>query len=298
MSQIILKKMITMKNNRLLVVLSLLLFIAATSTNIYAQNEKRKARITVSFIHIDENAFIKVIGKYKEERRYKPAGDLLLKVFNHTENDSLKYLGSLLLNSNGEGKLNITPLLKLNPKKEYTFEVTEEGSELYKNVDETLTVRIANLKAEIKTIDSVQTIVATLTDPEDNPIIDTELKVNLQRLFAPLPIGQGPYLTDETGTVIVPIKNKMPGLDGKLNYEVVLDGDDTYGTIKSILVTNDGAKITDLSTFDQRTMWSPPTKAPWVDLIVPNILIFGVWSILVILIINLFRISKNNNLEL
>jgi len=87
----------------------------------------------------------------------------------------------------------------------------------------------------------------------------------------------------------------MPGTDGKLNYEVILDDNDDYGTIKTIVKTNIGSVVKDLSTFDQRTMWSPPTKAPLFDLIVPNLIILFVWGFLFILMFNLYRISKYKN---
>ena len=90
----------------------------------------------------------------------------------------------------------------------------------------------------------------------------------------------------------------MPGIDGILNYEVVLEESDLYGTIKVIVPANIGAPITDRSTFDDRTLWSPPSKTPYYLLLFPNLIIVGVWLPILILIINLLRISKTKTKSL
>jgi len=153
----------------------------------------------------------------------------------------------------------------------------------------------ALLAAKLITKKDSYYIEATLTNAKNEPVKDAELKVQLQRLFAPLAVGKEIYFTDENGIINVPITEKMPGVNGKLNYEVVLDDSDAFGTIKSILPTNIGKPIKDLSTFDQRTMWSPPSKAPWFNIIIPNLLILGIWGYLVVLVVNLYRISKHKN---
>ena len=53
-----------------------------------------------------------------------------------------------------------------------------------------------------------------------------------------------------------------------------------------------GVQIVDESTFDQRTMWSPRNKTPIFILVFTNLLIVGIWGIIVYLISNLFKIVK------
>jgi hypothetical protein len=92
---------------------------------------------------------------------------------------------------------------------------------------------------------------------------------------------------------MVEIEKGLPGVDGILTFEVVLEESDEYGTVKALVQAPIGKLIVDESTFDERTMWSPRNKTPLFLLIFPNVLTLGIWGIIVYLIINLFKISKS-----
>ena len=115
---------------------------------------------------------------------------------------------------------------------------------------------------------------------------------NYKDYLCHIKIGEDFYSTDENGTIIVPIEEGMPGVDGILTFEVVLNDSDDYGTVKALVKAPIGIPIVDESTFDDREMWSPRNKTPLFLLILPNILTFGMWIIIIYLIINLFRIFK------
>jgi len=280
------------RNKGILVVIFALLTLFSSLT-VNAQ-KKQKARVKAQYTKIGSTNLLMVSGKYKEHRKYKPATGLDLKVYQVLDNDSLNLVGDVVLNKEGKGQVNIDIVFK-NTLDNYNFKVIHKDSKLFKKASKNVSIKVANLKAAITYVDKKPFITATLTDAKNEPIKETEIKVDLQRLFAPLDIGKGSYFTDELGAINVPILNKMPGIDGKLNYEVVLADSDDYGTIKTIVKTNIGSVVKDLSTFDQRTMWSPPTKAPLYILIIPNLLIFGIWGCLVTLVFNLYRISKYKN---
>lgn len=282
------------KRSKLLVFICFTL-IALSTTVINAQSKKQKARVSVQFNKIDDLKFLKITAKFKKGKKYKPAAGLDFKVYNEFENDSLVYLGDITLNKKGLGEFNLSKIFEDN-RDQYTFRVIHKESSKFKKISKSTTVKLANLSVEIKFKNEEPVIVAQLTDTGDIPIENAELKVNLQRFFAPLTIGKEVYFTNEKGIINVPITEKMPGLNGKLNYEVILEDSDDYGTIKTLILTDIGEPIKDLSTFDQRTMWSPPNKTPKFLLIVPNLIIVGVWAYLFILLFNLFRISKHKNL--
>jgi hypothetical protein len=272
-----------------------LIFFGLSSVNVNAKSKKLKTRLSVQFTKENGRSFLTIAAKYKEGREYKKAKGINLKIYSQMENDSLIFLGDVTLNKIGKATFDVSNTFE-KIQESYTFKVIFKGSDKLKKAKKTVTVKIANLTSKLVTSkDKKYSIEATLTDAKGNPIEGQELKFQLQRLFSPLSISEKIHFTDENGTIVVPIKEIMPGINGKLNYEVVLKDSDDYGTIKSIVSTNIGKPIKDLSTFDQRTMWSPPTKAPWADLIVPNLLILGIWGTLVILVINLFKISKNKN---
>jgi hypothetical protein len=285
-----------MKNNRFKnsILLICVTFMAFSFTNVNAKTKKPKARLKVQFYKEGTQNILNISAKYKEGRKFKMAKGLDLKVYSIIENDSLVFLGNATLNNVGKFVFNVNKAFE-KAQDIYTFKVIHKESKKFKKTTKTIEIKIANLVSKLNKNKDNYSIEATLTDANNEPIAGQELKVQLQRLFSPLTIGTEINFTDDNGTIVVPIKEIMPGINGKLNYQVVLEDSDDYGTIKSVVSTNIGKPIKDLSTFDQRTMWSPPTKAPWADLIIPNLLILGIWGTLVILVINLFKISKNKN---
>jgi 5-hydroxyisourate hydrolase-like protein (transthyretin family) len=286
-----------MKNNKIRNSITLLLcfvFIAFSNILVNAQTKKQKARVSVTFNKEGKLNFLKISGKYKEGKKYNPAEGLDVDIYQVFENDSLVLLTNVTLNKKGVATVDVTKVLQ-NNLEQYNFNVTHKASKKFKKVTKKISFQVADLNASLQTKDEKHFIVAKLTNTNNEPIEDAELKVQLQRLFSPLAVGKGIYFTDENGMINVPITEIMPGVKGKLNYEVILEDSDDYGTIIKVIETSIGKPIVDQSTFDERTMWSPPTKAPWFNLIIPNILIVGIWGYLVILVFNLYRISKHKN---
>jgi len=285
-----------MKNNRFISksVLAIIFsgFMVFMNTEANAQSKKQKARVKVAFYNNEGVSQLKLSAKYKKHKKYKPATGLDLNIYNVLENDSLFLISKVKINKEGKAFVNLNKVLN-NNQSAYTFKIIHKKSKNFKKVSKTLSIKIAYLNAKLTSTDKKPSITATLTDYDHNPVEGAELKVNLQRYFAPLSIGNKSFFTDNNGTIVVPITRKMPGLNGKLNYEVVLEDNDDYGNIKTVIPTNLGTQITDLSTFDQRTMWSPPSKAPYYDLIIPNLLILFIWGTLFLLMFNLYRISKH-----
>ena len=135
---------------------------------------------------------------------------------------------------------------------------------------------------------------ATLKDVYlDSLLSETPLNVGVERLFKSLPLGKEFNYTDKNGTILVPVEEGIPGLDGKLVIEVVLNDSDDYGTVKALVNTTFGKTIVLDNSFENRTLWSPRNKTPIFILIFANLLIFAMWGIIIYLITNLFRINKS-----
>jgi 5-hydroxyisourate hydrolase-like protein (transthyretin family) len=264
-------------------------------TPAFGQASKTKARVSVQYSKImNQESFISIEAKYKGENGIEPATKLEFRVYQRIAEDSLLHLGTITTNHNGIAKFplasrqdSITPL-----SGNFTFLVKIENDSKFSDAETELTISDANLVAGLETVDSVNQITATLTDATGQPLAGQPLRVQLQRMFGPLSIGEESYATDENGTITVPVEEPMPGINGVLTFEVLLNESDQYGTVKAIIAAPIGTPITDHSTFDKRTMWSPPSKTPYYLLIFPNLIILGVWVPILMLIINLFRISR------
>lgn len=195
----------------------------------------------------------------------------------------------------GESKFSLSNIGTLQPDSTgvYTVKISFKGNDTFKKVTKSISFKNADINAKLITKDSINYITATLLDAHTGiPMVEESLSVQVQRLFQALQIEEF-NITDENGTIIVPIEDGIPGIDGNLTIEVILSESDDFGTVTATVIAPIGTKIVDESTFDDRTMWSPRNKTPLFLLIFPNLIIFGMWGLIIYLITNLFKITKS-----
>lgn len=259
-----------------------------------AQDEKFKARISVDYISImNDQSYLAINIKYKGPNGYEPAAELKLNIYEQLANDSLELKGETTTNSQGnaEFKVEIAENLKDSLIK-FEYVVAIENDKAFEDANKTVKFSLATIIAEALVIDSVHYINAKLTDAKGDPIVGEDLKLQLKRLFAPLTIGESSYETDDEGNVLIEITDPMPGIEGVLTFEIILDSKN-YGIVKKVLKAQIGTVIVDQSTFDKRTMWSPPNKTPLFLWIFPNLIILGIWFVIGVLLLNLIKIYKS-----
>ena len=267
-------------------------FLSINVQNLYAQETKKNTiRLKADYIKtMNKEIAFNLRASSKVDGSNIDVANIELTVFNEYNDDSVK-LGSTITDSEGKSTFVVNDLNLIKPDSTglYNILVSFKGNDAYKRASKSVTYKDATIEAKIITKDSVNYITATLKDTAtDSVLSDQILNVQVQRLFRPLRIGPEFNSTDESGTIIVPIEEGIPGVDGILTFEVVLKDSDDYGTVKALVSAPLGVPVVDESTFDQRTMWSPKNKTPLFLLIFPNILILGIWGLIVYLIINLF----------
>lgn len=264
--------------------------------NVYSQNHKKnKVRIQAYYFKImDSISFVDIRATSKIDKKTKKLPNLAFDVYNFIDESEIK-LGSINTNQIGETKFILKDLetLKKDSLGYYNIKITFKGNEQFKKSSKTITFKDAEINTKLSTKDSINFINATLIDKNSNSAIaSTPLIVRVQRLFKPLILGDSFNMTDDDGRITSAIDNNIPGVNRNIYIEVVLDDSDEYGTVIDVLKAPIGVPIVDESTFDKRTMWSPRNKTPLFLLIVPNALTFGMWFIIALLIINLFKIKK------
>ncbi|RLD26771.1 MAG: hypothetical protein DRI70_05225 [Bacteroidetes bacterium] len=261
-----------------------------------AQNAKKnKLRISAQYVKImDGESYFDIKTTSRIDKKNTNVSDAEIVFYSELEDDRIE-LGKTITNNKGKSKfvLKDKNLLKSDSTNTYNILLSFKGNELYTKASKRISFRNADIKAKLITKDSVNYITAILIDvSKDSLISDEALTVQVQRLFQPLLIGEEFNITDESGTIIVPVEEGIPGVDGNIMIEIVLNESDTYGTVKALVNAPVGTPIVDESTFDERKMWSPRSKTPIFLLVFPNLLIFGIWGFIIYLIINLFKISK------
>jgi len=260
------------------------------------EQEKNSVGLTIQYVKImDGDIYFNVKATSKIKKQFVQVSDIDLFFFNDTDEDRVE-LGKMTTNAEGKGRFSLKNInaLKADVDSIYNISIDFLGNDQFEETTEYLSFKDVEINASLYNEDSINYVTATLTNPLTGaPIPDAYVDVQIKRMFKSLKMGEEFNVTDESGTVIVPIAEGIPGLNGELTIEVVLFESDDYGTVKAIINAPIGKQIVDESTFDERTMWSPKNKTPLFLLIFPNILIFAIWGIIVYLFLNLFKISKN-----
>ena len=262
--------------------------------DVYAQKiKKSKVRLKAQYVKIMEgDIYIDISATSRVKKKNIKVSNIILSVYNDLEEEKI-ILGKITTNKKGKTRF-ILKDLRADEEGVYNISISFKGNKAFKKAKKRISFKNASIEAKLITIDSVNYIAATLIDLITNsPITDVSLDVQVQRLFRPLKIGEEFNNTDKNGSILVAIEDDIPGVDGKLTIEVVLNDSDEYGTVKALVNAPIGIPIVDESTFDDRTMWSPRNKTPIFLLIFPNLLIIGVWGLIIYLISNLFKISKS-----
>ncbi len=285
-------------NIRFIFLVLLGLFLSSTLLqNVYAQGTKKnRVRLKAEYVKImDDASYLEIKASSKVNKKNVDVSHIELSVSSETEDDEIN-LGTVSTNMHGKTRFVIKNLndIQSDSTNTYNFNISFKGNDVFKKASKSISIKDATIKAGIITKDSINYISATLSDTvKDSLLADELVDVQIQRLFRPLKIGKEFNSTDNTGTVIVPIEEGIPGVDGNLTLEVVLKDHDEYGTVKVLVNAPLGTPIVDESTFDERTLWSPRNKTPIFILIFTNILIFSIGGIILYLIINLFKINKS-----
>jgi hypothetical protein len=272
-----------------------LLILGFSVQDIQAQEvKKNKLRINAQYVKISNGeSYFDIKASARVEKKNVAVSGIEINVSNTSEGGQIE-LGKTVTNHNGKTKFILKDFnaLKSDTTGIFNIAISFKGNKMYTRAKRSISFRDVNLSAEMVVKDSINYIEARLTDVDENPIADLPLKIELQRLIRNYLLGDEFNMTDENGAIFVPIEEQFPGVEGKLIFEVVLNENDDFGTVKTLVEANIGIPIVDESTFNERTMWSTRDKTPIFLLIFPNILIIGTWGLIMYLIINLFKISK------
>jgi len=271
-------------------------FLVAGMPSLLGQSqEKHRVRLKADYIkHMDARSYLDIKASARINKQTTDIGGIELLVVNEIDDEEIE-LGTLTTDQKGEGvfALDLNGL-KADSLNTYSLSVSFKGTDSLRRASRTVQFKDAALVANLVTRDSVHYIEAVLKDAvTDSLLVEQNVKVQVQRLFAPLVLSEEINLTDEAGTILVAIPEGIPGVNSKLTIETVLEDSDDYGTVKAILDAAVGVPIVDESTFDERTLWAPRNKTPIFILLFTGLLVVGTWGTILYLIRILTKIAKH-----
>lgn len=173
----------------------------------------------------------------------------------------------------------------------YAFLSRFDGSDLFRGSEADIRFRDLSLTTETEEGDSVNTLLARLTDPMTGEGVEgVDVNFYVQRMFRPLRIGQ--EQTDRRGGARVDFPPDLPaGPDGKVHLTVRIEDSDEFGNVEAVTALNWGVPVAVADHGKKlRTLWSP--NAPLWMLITFIILMGTVWGHYVAIAVLLRRIGK------
>ena len=265
------------------------------SPSTHAQ-KKERLRLSAAYSKItDGPSYLDLRARARINKTNVNIANINLSVFYEVDGEEVE-LGELITDYEGKARYTLKGLGEIRPDSTglYILGASFNGNDSLRRASRSVEFRDATITAGIKEVDSVSYISASLKDVKaDSLIADAIIKVQVQRMFKPLIISEDLLMTDEAGSIMVPVPADIPGKDGILNMEVVIEDNDTYGTVKTVLEAPLGTPIVVDNTYNERTLWGTRANTPLFILFFTGVLIIGSWGLIIYLIINLFKIAKN-----
>lgn len=266
-----------------------------------AQEKKERLRIGATYtkimngpIHLDLSTTARI------DRNNVDVPGIDLEVYYEIDGEETP-LGKVQTGPAGNARFTIEDLGQIRPDSTglYILGASFGGNDSFRRASKSVEFRDGAISASLQQKDSLNYIAATFSDvARDSLIGDALIKVQVKRMFKPLVISEEFLMTDEAGSVLVPVPGDIPGRDGNLDIEVVIEDNDTYGGVKAMVEAPVGTPIAYESTYDQRALWARGSKAPIFILVFTGLLVFGSWGLIAYLVFNLFKIAKSKKHEI
>lgn len=258
--------------------------------------KKERLRLSATYSKImDGPSYLDLQARARIDKTTVNIAGIDLDVYYELDGEEIN-LGELRTDHEGKARYTLKELSEIRADSSglYILGASFSGNDSLRRASRSVEFRDASISTSIQVIDSVAHVSATLKDAaKDSLISDALVKVQVERMFKPLLISKDLLMTDEDGSILVPVPGDIPGREGILNLEVLIEDNDTYGTVKKTFEAPLGTAIVVDNTYNERTLWGPRGKTPLFILFFTGGLIIGSWGLIIYLIINLYKIAKN-----
>lgn len=257
----------------------------------------------LSLRHFTENnslQYLKVQAQLKANDKLQPLKDFAVQLYLDTVSAST-IIGKLKTDENGMAQSTIPAGLKnlwaSSPGHKFIAVAKASPKD-----EETITeLEVAKSKIQIDTSNedgtrSVTAKVFSFNNGEWLPVKDVDVKIGVERLGGSLKIGDDEsYTTDSLGQASGEFKlDSLPAIDAKGNIVLVakVEDNDQFGNLLIEKTVPWGKYYHHVNTFGQRSLWAARFRAPLWLLFVAYSIAAGVWTVIIYLIIQIFRIKK------
>lgn len=269
--------------------------------SVAGQPAKVKPYLSLSYFKVsDDVPYLQVQVRKRVDRRYLPMEGVRVRMY-FGEESAKGFMGEAVSDEKGIAKAQMANAMMTDwhALNSLDFFAAVDSTDTTESADESLTVTKARL--EVHTVDSTKQITAVLEKAVDNgweAVAGTEVKLFVKRDFGKLPVTDDYLETNDSGAVSAPLKATLPGDSiGRLTVGAFVEDSDDFGNIIAYASTRWGTPtVDDNSAFYRRSLWATRDRTPLWLLIFPNLIILGVWGIIVFLVFEIFKIKRLSKL--
>jgi hypothetical protein len=262
--------------------------------NAWAQ-DKLQPKIDLNYFQIQNEApYLIARVRTKEGKKFNPVEGAIVSIqLNEMQ------VGSVTTNKKGEGKFIFPGAVAriLDSLSTYPFVAKLKSDSKYEEAEEEYTIHKARLILDVeesKDSKIIRSAVEKFTGQEWVAASGVEVKFFVQRQFGKLPIGEETYTSDESGNVEMEFAKHIPGdIAGKITVGCMIEDNDEFGNLIAKKQMPWGIPLlAQENHFTKRTMWGTRDKTPVWLLVFPNLIILGVWGVVVYLILQIIKLVK------
>lgn len=288
-----------MKRIALAITLAGFFCIAAAQDQLQAQ-EKSEATIELSYYKkADLTKTAIAIVKVRKDKKFVPAKNAQVNFYVKHDKEQ-KLLKSVNTDNKGKAVIVLQKDLPLDEDLTFTIVAKIENDNLYEDAEEQIHYKDANLTLNLDPHDTARLATARVTeidkDGKEIPVKGAEVKFYVQRLFGIMPAAEENTIsTDEKGEASFTFPKNIPGNStGVVTIAARMEDNERFGNVENKAPTSWGTKLpTERDPFP-RALWEPSAPLP---LLLTILIIFGgVWCTYFIILLQLRKIKKNEEL--
>lgn len=167
-------------------------------------------------------------------------------------------------------------------------------------VDPSALPKPKDVKLEVSTGEEIKTVTAAVlsNDSLKQPLADVDVHFFIKTDFGLMCIGEPSNYTDADGKVKVLFPDKIIGdTEGNVNLIVKIENNFLYNDTEALVQKKWGSPlVSHEEDFTRRSLWGARDKSPVWLLILANGILILIWSVIIYVIINLFRIKKEGRI--
>jgi len=285
-----------------LAIAACLLFNSVTAQVDSAGQDKKESAVELSFYKKADlsktiSALVTTVGI---NDKWVPATGVNINFYTQTKSGTT-ILKTVVTNAGGIGILPFPDSLSKDAQGVYRIIARLENNSLYKDAEESIEFKEANLMLKFNPADSAHEVTAMVTetgsDGKEIPVAETEVSFFVQRLFGTMPANEDYVIsTDKDGQAVFSYPGDITGgRTGKITIVAKILDNKLFGTVETKSDAPWGIVVPVETNPFPRALIMP--KAP-LQLIITLVLIFGgIWTTYFFIFYQLKKINEDDHVK-